>query len=337
MASYFGQFQRFDPLSGAVPNTPLKYLSEIAWRARQLLKDRTVDQLHGLAKTIDFAIFSYYDELKENEIHRLRKSLEAELNTPRRYKREPTGTDYKYDQAKETWDRLFVWDGGSAENGMWLFRDGAEDELDIPTIFNSSEVKALKECKDWWVELAQEIPDGKPHELFSTLSLWLIADAIAALAPNKTRDDLNHLLGMLSEAIEADTGIKSPQNLFSPAVDASEIAHKAMDALCFSEHLQSLEKHEELNLQKEAAKQEDERKRRSMKGQELNIIRHQSRNEAQAKAVDEWEKNYSQFPSAEKAGRHLADWLAEQGFQFEPRTVIGWIRNHAKTVGIKFR
>lgn len=337
MASYFGQFQRFNPLSGTIPDTPFKYLPEIARRTRQLLKDRTVDQLHALAKTIDFAIFCHLDELKENEIHRLRESLESELNTLSRYKLEPPGTDLKYDQAKEAWERYFEWDGGSIENGGWLFRDGAEDELDIPTAFNSSEVDALKDCKDWWVELAQEIPDGKPHELFATLSLWLIVDAIHSLAPNKTRDDCNHLLVMLSEIIETETGTKSPPNLLSPTVEAAEIAYKAMDALCFSEHLQSFEKHEKTNLLKEAAKQEDERKQRSMKGQELNIIRHQRRNEAQAKAIKEWEKDYSQFPSAEKAGRYLADWLAEQGFQFEPRTVTSWIRGHAKTAGIKFR
>lgn len=69
----------------------------------------------------------------------------------------------------------------------------------------------------------------------------------------------------------------------------------------------------------------------------LNKVRHEKNHEARAMAIEEWEKNPSKYPSAEKAGRAIADWLRSKGHNFEPRTVTGWIRSHAKQKGVRFR
>ncbi len=338
MASYFGQFQSFDPLFEKVPNTPLKYLPEIAFRARELIKNRTVAQLESLAKAIDFAVYCHYVEIKENQIQSLRDSLGPVLNTARRFKLEPIGVDIEYDQAIETRGKFFEWNDAITDGGQWVFKDGAVDALGIATAYNSSEVDALKACREYWCELAQEIHDGRPYELFATLALWLLADAIACLAPNKARDDLNQLMAMLPKVMESEFGIQSSPTFYSPAVDASAVAYKAMDALCFAEHLQEIDRLAALNLRQEVAKQEDERQNRSIKGRQLNNARHREGYEAKAKVIEEWERDYSKFPSAEKAGQYFSVWLEAQELKkFEPRTVTGWVREHAKKVGVKFR
>ena len=82
MSSYFGQFKIFNPISGDLPNTPFSILPAIAIRARNILKSRTVDQIESVAEAIDYAIYSYFNEIKENEIYRLKKIL-VELKYPK--------------------------------------------------------------------------------------------------------------------------------------------------------------------------------------------------------------------------------------------------------------
>ncbi len=93
------------------------------------------------------------------------------------------------------------------------------------------------------------------------------------------------------------------------------------------------------NLSKVVAQQEHERERRSMQNEKLNIARHQKTNEAKVRVLREWEKNPSSWSSAEKAGNHFADQLVKDGIlgNIEPRTVIGWIRTHARQIGVKLR
>lgn len=69
----------------------------------------------------------------------------------------------------------------------------------------------------------------------------------------------------------------------------------------------------------------------------LNLFRHESNHAAREKVLREWERDPSNFPSAEKAGRHFTEWLTKEGINYEPRTVTGWIRSHAKQIGVRFR
>ncbi len=76
---------------------------------------------------------------------------------------------------------------------------------------------------------------------------------------------------------------------------------------------------------------------RSQRARKLNEQRHTKTREARQKVENDWESNPSRFRSAAKAGVHYSDWLAKQGYQFEPRTVTGWICAHAKATGKKLR
>lgn len=332
MSSYFGQFKNFDPLSGKLPDTPFSLLPMIAFRARSLLRSRTLDQIESAAKAIDFAIFCHFDEIKENEIARLRQILRE----PRRWKSHDD--DLEYQQALQ----FFEWDGGSLDNGRWLFKDSMVDNLEIPTLFNTSEVDALKELAKWWEEILEELPDGKGYELFAILSLWQLVDSINWLK-HKGIEGLNDSLKGVIMALETELKISGLSEKILTGEEqnlsfSGESAIKAMDAVCYAEHLFLLEK--EVDNLHEARKKEnqiEEKKRRLDISSKLNIARHQVRNKALALATTEWGKASSKFSSAEKAGLHFSGWLNQQGFNYEPRTVTGWIRAYAKKIGVKFR
>lgn len=318
---YYEQFETFDPVSGDVPEYPFSYLPEIAWRARALLIGRATDKIVTVAKMISRKVDGYFLDVRDTEIYRLRSEMDVN---------------------NEAFETFFEWDGGTKDNGQWLFKDHMENELDIQTANNTSEVDALKtiiEKRDSCFFLPEgapepepeEYPEGKDYELFAVLSLWLLADALRFL--NKTGLSI-----------------------------AGDYAIKAMDAVCYAEHLREAEwlvsfankksksalaealRQQKSEQQKWIQHCENERKARlrdknSMLGKTLNLARHKKNHKAKAIVIAEWAKDTSAFPSAEKAGRHFADWLVTENIvkTIEPRTVTGWIRDYAKQKGVKLR
>jgi hypothetical protein len=333
---FFRQFETFDPVLGNVPSYPFSMLPEMASRARLLLKERTKDQIISAANGIDWAICEYFRTVKEEEIERLRE----ELTKPRRWKRSDEEDEWHY--ARKFFNFI-----GDDEYEEWVFNLDTEDELDIPTEQNTSEVDALKNCINWWDDIGgNEFPDEKPYELFAVLSLWLLADSLEQLVDTSEDEKADKLMAELNTTIKRmgfDTctvGINISR--------AVEYALKAMDAVCYAKHLQEIDwlkaSHVSIlskirgdYLNEQAKQQEDERQKRSMKSEQLNLARHRKRNEAMSTVLNNWEKEPAKFPSAEKAGLFFADWLLNRGFDYTPRTVTGWIRGHAKKTGVRLR
>ena len=310
-------------MSGDVPSHPFTYLPEIASRARSLLQYRTLKQITLIAKRIIYEVDGYFFDIKDTAISEMKEKLNER------------GEDFK---------KFFDWDGSSKiDNGRWIFKDDMEDELDIQTEKNTSEVDVLKsiiEYRDSCFFLPEgapepereEWPEGSRHELFAVLSLWLLADAIEC----------------------ADRKF-----IYSLSI-AGEYAIKAMDAVCYAERLREEDLLESYikkmanaeliqALRKQKAEQqkwvqdcsdlskEREIKEKKDKSKNLNDKRHEKTYAAKSLVINEWEKEPSAFSSAEKAGLHFADWLEEKGIKYEPRTVTNWIRAHAKQIGIVFR
>lgn len=310
---FYTQFESFDPLTGYVPEHPLIYLPEIAGRARSILRGKTLLQLVAAAKRINEEIERYFHDLKYVAVSDLKSKLLAEGDSLETY---------------------FEWDGGTVANGHWVFKDEMVDDLEILTASNCSEVDALKtiiEDRDSCFFLPEgaplpepdEYPEGKTVELFAVLSLWLLADSIEW----------------------SEKGGKYGMSI------AAEFAIKSMDAVCYAEHLREIEWHvaylkkqngAELSaaLRRQHSEYEKSTKQgKSERAKELNRCRHAKTTHAKEVVIAEWAKNPSQFSSAEKAGNHYADWLVLKRIvkSIEPRTVIGWIRGHAKEIGVKFR
>ena len=326
------QFQVFDPVSGYVPEYPFSRLPDIASRALSILTGQTAEQIESAAKRISREIEGYFSDLKFQAVDEL---------------------TVKFQNNPEAYQEFFESDGGTLANGRWVYRHEMDEELDIPTALNSSEVDALKtiiENRDSCFFLPRgaplpEIehwPEGRTHELFAVLALKMLADCIRWTGSGK---GLTHLS------------------------IAGACALEAMDAVCFGEHVREvewLEKFHKKQLLEVAAcngaliggmtervrtdllaeQIAHERARQAARSEQMNAARHRGTNDAKELVCKHWENAFRDFPSAEQAGNHYATWLEKKsmGYQlkgkqvfYQPRAVTGWIRRHAKEKGIKFR
>jgi hypothetical protein len=318
------EFESFDPVSGYVPDYPCKSFSVIATRARSILAGWSKDQIGEAANRVISEVNVYFGDLKSEAVDELRWRLQD-------------------DPAEFV--RFFEWDDGTNANGQWLFREEMEDELDIPTQWNCSEVDALKtiiDDRDSCLHLSQAAPlpeiahwpEGSTEKLFAALALWLLACAIRA-SENLDRYSL---------------------------ANAGNIAAEAMDAVCYAEQLHEvdwLERYHEKKLvevtrnedtrraelveiarRKFAEEQaEHERVKRSARSAQMNASRHANRHRAKDLACVEWAKTRFKYSSFEKAGDDFADWVVDKQLleKVEPRTVAGWLRDYGREIGFRYK
>jgi len=194
---YYNQFKDFNPLNDWVISKN-SYASKIVWRARAILSNRTIESIELIAKRVSKEIDDYYLDKKLNALNELQSNMRnGELSDD---------DIHKY----------FDWDGGTVENGMWILKNGMEEDLEIPTENNCSEVDALKaiiETRDSCFFLpvgtptpkSNEYAEGRDYELFAVMALWFVADALSVCK----KDSI-----------------------------ACDYIVEAMDALCYAEHLQ---------------------------------------------------------------------------------------------------
>ena len=199
---YYNQFEKFNPLTEYLPDYPFSYLPKLGWRARTLLSGCSLDKVIKIAQKVSDEIKEYYSDQKYYAVYQLESKFR------------------NGEKSEEEFERFFYWDGGSVENGRWLFRDEMEDELEIPRENNDSEVDALKAIlekrdSDFFnsnnvIEPPRnEYPEGKDYELFAVIGLWFIADALDAIKHG----------GVNAKSIAGDYLIE------------------AMDAVSYAEHL----------------------------------------------------------------------------------------------------
>jgi len=281
------QFERFDPLLGDVPFFPFSCLPEIAFRARTLLKNHTAEQITSIAIDLSQDIDEYLSECR----YRVIAQLESEIG----------GT--------ESYETYFEWDGGSAENGRWFFKDEMLDELDIETWDSINEVDTLKTISGNWGNNSMEYVENKDFELFSVLSLWLLSNALSFQDKTLTSISIS-----------------------------GEYALKAMDAVCYAEHLCD-SKFLVSNAKNTCSPDVVEllRQEKSILAKKRNAIKHIPTNNAKALVIEEFDKDRTKFPSAEKWSNYLADWLVDQGYSLQPRKIANHLRVHVKIVGVRFR
>lgn len=171
---YYRQFESFDPKYGYLPSFPFSSLPVIGWKARELLSGRSTEQIESMAKKLSDEISAYYHDEKSNAIAELEaKFLNGQLSV-------------------EEFETFFEWDGGTAANGRWAFKDWMEDDLEILGENKHNEVYALQALIEGCgskLFLTEYDPAIKPtndsqsrdYEMFAVVSLWFIADAMNAL------------------------------------------------------------------------------------------------------------------------------------------------------------
>ena len=298
------QFKIFDPLSCAIPDKSSPYLSEIATRARALLKSRDLPQIELAAMDMDWLIAKYFRESRKEAV------LSIQTNV-----------------GDEILDFFFVCDSKKIEDGRWRFKDVIQNKFDINTSRITGEIGALKNCIDWWVETEKVDFNGlKKYEFFAVLSLWMIADAIYWFQ-YRTANTMNVLLSAIEtlyEDIEAASihGVAptiNHQNTrieFNLYLDA-EYTLKALDAVCYAEQLHELEllKQEQstnlLNIQNHNLLVGQNRQ--SITAEPLNTDHLCKQADAQELVVA-LNNIISAFSGERKTTLNYADWIKPKGF-----------------------
>jgi hypothetical protein len=321
------QFDKFNPLADEIPPYPFSYLPDIAWRAKQILKKRTEKQIKALAESIAWRFEEYFKKLECDAIIKLRKEKGWNIDDEGKVYFEPKSIDAEYgviDPDKPPKNLVY---GGkhpvdSERYQYWFYVDFA----DIPRESNANEVDTLKECVDYWDDICKipEVDDGESYELFAVLSLWLLDDVLKGFdSIGGQSDELSNLTDKLFSSL----GIKR-YSVPTSISCAGECALKAMDAVCYAEHLREIERlkashkldidetHSDY-LKAQALKEEVECQQRKERSEQLNEQRHKKRNEAKALVIAEWIKQPDKFPSGEQAGRfRMAAYLRQAASRF---------------------
>ena len=307
---YWRQFETFDPFNGKVPYWPYAHLTDIVWRARNLLRNRKSDDVAHIANLTSEMVDDYFKQAKDDEIARL--------------------------QREEQWDYLDIDEDGVIHG---INRDIA-DELEFPTPENTKDLDALAECVGSWVDVMGDgTPDPDDYEYFAAVALWKAAEAIYRTSYSydfeakkhipKDRKNLSYhdFIGageMVSEAMEA-------------VCRAEQLRTDVWKEKRFAERLDAATKQVSAKVQKAndakwKALQEAEAKQKSEHGKKMAALSLKGRNESKAAVLAEWDRDVAlKKLSNAKASVKLSAWLGKQDLEFfEPRTVAEWISAHKK-------
>ncbi|ADL56044.1 hypothetical protein [Gallionella capsiferriformans] len=299
---FHGQFEEFNPVSDYVSSSPFSSLPTIADRARDLLKSRTLEQILIIAQSVGKLIDWHFEYLEYCAIDELKSSL-------LRY-----ATEFG---ASDELDTFFEWDGGSNDNGQWLFKKSMTDQLDVLTAENSNVVDALKaRIEDWDDEDPKEDPneqpEGKNHEFFAVLALLLIADS------------------------------QKWHSKYKSTSIAGESAIQAMDAVCHAEHLQRKASFKECLLRYKADEEKSNLKKiHSERGRNGAIEKNKT-----MRILEQWTlKQYDagSWKTGNKAACELKEKVLAHGKAIEAylspanaqRTIAEWINKHRARIAAR--
>lgn len=307
---YWRQFKNFDPLTGQVPYWPFGKLSGVAWRARNLLRNRTKDQIEQIANTASDSIDEYFRQAKDEEIARLQNDQE--------------------------WEFLEVDEDGNVRG----LNSDRENELEFPTSDNTSDLDALAESVGTWSNIFDDgSPDPEDYEYFAAMALWKLADAIYKVTHSydyKTGEDVKKDRQKLTPSdlsMAGDSAIESMESV----CHAANLRDARRQEERFQEKIKAAEMHTSAKVQKAndakwEALQAEEAKQKTDHAKKMAELSKANRNKSMAAALAHWDQDVSlQKLSIAKAGIKLSSWLATQDlYFFEPRTVSQWISAHKK-------
>ena len=308
--SYWNQFDNFDPLTGQVSYWPFPQNSGIVWRARNLLRKRTSEQIRHLASFSAQIVDEYFSQAKEDEIEKLKSEGE-----------------WSYFDSDEDGNHLQI-------------NEERLNERDFPTAENTTEIDALTECIDGWSDVfgdGSENPEA--FEYFATMALWNVAHAIDRVtysydykSKTYTKKDRKKL-----ESYDYTRAAASAIEAMEAICRAESLRDIERREKRFTEQIQAAEKHTsakvlKANEAKWKSLQEQEAKQKTDHAKKMAELSKANRNKSMAATLAHWDQDTSlQKLSIAKAGIKLSAWLATQDlYFFEPRTVSQWISAHKK-------
>jgi hypothetical protein len=304
------RFEFLDPLDGHLPWWPYPYNSNnILWRARALLRGRTVDEITEIAAEAESLIDSFFDTEKDHAVAQIL-------------------ADKRYD--------LFE-DGENSSSGI---RTEAYEQYSISGRDNTTELEALDNALDWMFGPQNlEANDVKEFECLASFAIMRLDDFVkrsgfkfdtkARTFTRKSDKELHPFEYSMAASLLLEA---------QDAVGRAEL-RRAKDELSakYEQKIGNLKKPQNIRAEIMAELLEQEKLRRQEESAARNDSRHEWNRQVKAKVLAWFDEDPTKFLSAEKAAKHFCSLLSDEGIEREQRTVADWIRAHAKEKGLRWR
>jgi hypothetical protein len=309
------QFKGFDPLSGAVFGYPFPSLPHIAIRAWDLLSPaRSHKQIEHAAKTADWIIDEFF-RIHQEEIFK-RADEEGWWRLCKVARRNRTSASL------------------SALVDSWPV-DADEPPPNLLTRRETSETYALKQALGKYrIEDDPVFPNGQEFEYFAVLALWKVTDV-------KNHIWLRREPAWIAHQETARTAREPAPQFpppFQPVDDASlsdternqilayrlagEDCSRAMEAVCWAEHLKALV------VRSDEIGEEKARERISVTARAAAIARHAKNRAMKQQAIRYYSENQHKFKSMDAAAEAIAGKIVPLAF----RTVRDWIGEYRRAL-----
>jgi len=312
-------FTYTDPVKERFSFYPFSEANAIAWRARNILRGRTKEDIAELASHAADIIEWYYDHEKE--------ALKDQIIADGRVS-------------------LLVLDKyGHVES----LRDEASDHYDIRDRDSVSELEALQEgVEQWFDPTSTDVSEPKEYELFAARALECLDDYV-----RKTKLTLDIKTFKFVERANSEFSGSDLKSMASTIMDALESVCYSERL----REIASVEVRYEKRIEKarqEAAKipqeeidkiraeiLDEQKQQRKDELSAKNDLRHGENRQVKNSVLDDFAREMAaektRFLSAEKAADYYVEWLENQNIERGHRTVADWIRVKAKELGIRFR
>lgn len=330
--------QPFDPMASGVSSHPIRRLPHIALRARNILAGKLGDEVRWAQTTLHDWIEAFLEQEFQEAL-----DLDESAWT---YGADASAVSYLLGE------RQGAQRPEPGTVGLVGIVGRFSERPDIrPDMSNTPLPEALELCIDlFFDETDSRFSGWTVAHFFAALALEYVERAEFTLAgisgkpPGKGPMNFRAMRVQYQTRAKIEGRMKGEEDLarafwsaYSNALEATEAIRKAERSVSTRDARQ-LKAGLALTVNKAKSDVHDSErlKRRSLAKQALEH-RHKRRNEARSLACCEWDKDRTRFPSAEKAGDYLADWLEARGYNYQQRTVRDWVRAHAKEKGVPFR
>lgn len=312
-------FRYTDPLGERFPYYPFSEANGIAWRARNILRGRSKEDISELSNYADHIVEWYYDYEKE--------ALKDQIIADGRVS-------------------LLIFDSDGQVESL---RDEASEHYDIRDRDSVSELEALQDgVENFFDPTNIDAADPKEYELFAARALERLDEYVRKM--NFTFD-IKTMKSVQRDKAELSTSdIKSMASTIMDALDSVCYAERLREISRVEERYEKriekarqetakIPKEEIDKIRAEILNEQKQQRRDELSAK--NDIRHGENRQVKSSVLSDFEREMAadktRFLSAEKAADYYVDWLENQNIERGHRTVADWIRAKAKELGIRFR
>lgn len=317
--NYYNQFDNFDPTKDQLPYWPISEATNIAWRARSILRGRTKEEIKDIAQDASSIIDAYFESEKEAAIDLIKSDGRHELLE------------------------------GDEDGRYYSIKSEAYEEYDIRDSDSTSNLDALQDAMNSFFDpTVVEVADLKDYEYFAAMALWYLGDYVKILnyeldltarefvkRPNKeyTNSDVSRMGSIVVQAMDAVSHAEKMRDTLRTEEKYEDRIKKiqAKQQVFTPADMQKIRE----EIQKEI--NDEEKAQRKNWSDASNEVRHQPNRNIKKMVLDLFDENPRQYSSAEKAADYYLEVLQKQNITRSHRTVADWIRERAREKGIRFR